>query len=318
MTPATRSSASGRTARAGSPGSPRTCSVPRRAPDSAPAAAGSSRAGAEAVGNAMPRSDRDRQDDEERRAEERRERLERVPGAGLPAATMTTTARAIARTRDHDLGHGQQRTGREARPEEVEQHRPDGDADQEDREDHREHVGRVAGPRGEQPGPGHLVAERCQARDEREPEGEAAGGRAPRVAARRASRAGDASWSGAASRRVARRGRRAGARARAAARQRERHESGDQRASRPDPQRPGQAEQLDQDEPRGQRPDDRADRVRRVEAAERPAERRSPARGGGSGSGTWRPSGSWPARGPGRRSTSRTSASSPGEASRVG
>ena len=54
--------------------------------------------------------------------------------------------------------------------------------------------------------------------------------------------------------------------------QEHRRESGDPGARRPDHERPGQAEQLDEDEARGQRPQDCADRVRGVQPPEGEAE----------------------------------------------
>ena len=49
-------------------------------------------------------------------------------------------------------------------------------------------------------------------------------------------------------------------------------EAGDARARRPDHERPGQAEQLDEHEAGSQRPKDRADRIRGVEPPEGEAE----------------------------------------------
>ena len=62
--------------------------------------------------------------------------------------------------------------------------------------------------------------------------------------------------------------------ARVGSSQPERDETGDPGAQRPDPERAAQPEQLDEDEPREQRADDRAHRVGRVQAAERLAEGR--------------------------------------------
>ena len=172
--------------------------------------------------------------------------------------------------------------------------------DQEDREDHREHVGRVAGARGEQARPGHLVAERRQAGDEGDHEGEPRSRHesgADAVAAR------CAGWRGV---RFGRRrgvGRRGRSRPPSPPPPRASHSAatpGDRGAAGPDRERPGQAEQLDQDEARGQRPDDRPDRVRGIQPAERPAQRARPGEMAGQAREAWRPSGSSPAPGPGR------------------
>ena len=52
----------------------------------------------------------------------------------------------------------------------------------------------------------------------------------------------------------------------------QRDEPGDRRAGRADDQRPGQPEQLDEDDPGGERAEDRPERVRRVEPTERARE----------------------------------------------
>ena len=80
---------------------------------------------------------------------------------------------------------------------------------------------------------------------------------------------------------------------------------------------PRQAEQFDEDEARGERPDDRPDRVRRVEPAERLAQVARSSSGAGSASAASRPSGSWPARARGRASPRRTTARSCGRPSRA-
>ena len=171
--------------------------------------------------------------------------------------------------RDQDLGHGQEpHRVADPRTDEVEQQRADGEADQEDAQDHREDVGRVAGARGQQPGPQDLVAERGQARHERDRQGERPA-RPPIGAGRtrrhRASASGpgiaDGSGGPPAGCGAERRG------------QDECHDPGERRARRPDPQRAarGRAARSGPAPPPNV-PDDRADRVRRVQPPERLAQ----------------------------------------------
>ena len=96
------------------------------------------------------------------------------PASGRAAATRTRT-RPSERERSGDDLAGREQPERipDPRPQDCEEHRPERDPDEERREDRREHVGRVARPRGEQPGPRHLVAERGQAGDEGDGQGKA-------------------------------------------------------------------------------------------------------------------------------------------------
>ena len=96
------------------------------------------------------------------------------PGVGTCGATRTRTRPASASAAAIDLAGGEEPERiAEPGPEDREEHGPEGDPDEEGGQDGREDVGRVAGPRGEEPRPGHLVAERGQARDEGDGEGEA-------------------------------------------------------------------------------------------------------------------------------------------------
>ena len=204
--------------------------------------------------------------------------VERLAGVERLGRDETTRARAATSAADDDLAQrpaaaiGSPSRGRMTSKSRAPIASPTRNIARIDRED----VGRVAGPRGQQPRPRDLVAERRQARDE--------GDRRARARGRGASpaRTGLARCVAAATRRrstVGGRRRPIGARRRrrspaAAAREPERREPGDGRAAGADGQRAGQPEQLDEDEAGDQRPDDRPDRVRRVQPAERPAQAR--------------------------------------------
>ena len=142
--------------------------VASRPPDPSPAWAASSASSADEAGNATPSAivtgRTTRTDDPTRamsvsmrlagRRDVRRDEDER-------RAPTSASAAAI------DLAGGEEpERVAEPGPEDREEHGPQGDPDQEGGQDGREHVGRVAGPRGEQPRPGHLVAERGETRDE--------------------------------------------------------------------------------------------------------------------------------------------------------
>ena len=142
--------------------------------------------------------------------------------------------------------------------------RADRDADQEHPEDQREDVRRVAGARRQQARPEDLVAERGQAGDEGEQQGERRAAPVGRRGRRRSARGGSRHAADGASS-VPRAGLRlASSRA---------HDARDRRARRADHERAASARRLDQDEARGERPDDRPERVRRVEPPERLADR---------------------------------------------
>ena len=144
-------------------------------------------------------------------------------------------------------------------PDEIEDDRAKGDPDQEDPQDHREHVRGVARARREQARPGDLVPKRRHARDEGDEE------RQPR-AVRHARPSGRTE-----------RARRIGPIGEGSPCRRARSTATSPAmpgARGPDHERPGQAEQLDEHEARGQRPEDCADRVRRVEPPEGEAEMR--------------------------------------------
>ena len=147
-------------------------------PDSEPAWRASSDSSADDAGKAQAEHDGHRQDDEDR-----------------PSRSATAGSRAGARCEglgsdddrdeaDHDESGDQDLRERQKadrvgdpRADEVEEQRPDREADEEDPEDDREHVRRVARPRGQQPRPQHLVAERRQAGDEGDRQGERPVGR---------------------------------------------------------------------------------------------------------------------------------------------
>ena len=177
-------------------------------------------------------------------------------GAARTAAPMTTKtvvtswATAISSV-----------VGPDARAEPAHERGADRDADQEQHEDDREHVGGAPGAGAEEAVPGDLEAQRREARHEGERQREASrvGGRRGRAPASRRVAA--------ASRRRRRGlgGHRRGSRAPV---QHQRDRAGRPGADRPDHQRPGQPEQLDQHEARERRADDRADRVGRVQPLE--------------------------------------------------
>ena len=130
-------------------------------------------------GEAHAHHERRREDDEEDRAEDRPEGLERLRRVELAGLADDEDE---ARDRDHgddDLGdREEQDRPRDPRPDDRVGRRAEHEPDQEDREDRAEDVGRVAGPRRQQPGPEGLVAEGRQAGDERDEQGQL-GARAP-------------------------------------------------------------------------------------------------------------------------------------------
>ena len=168
-------------------------------------------------------------------------------------------------SRDDDLAEGQQVDRPNPGPVDVEGHRTEGQANQEDRQDRREHVGRITGSGSEQADPQDLVAERGQAghvgHDQGQPDARS------RPADRRECHSG------------ARLGQRARRRLSCVGGQRgptmiqdQGRDPGDRRAGGADEERAGQAQQLDQDEAGGDRPDDRPERVGGIQPPERRAQ----------------------------------------------
>ena len=145
----------------------------RSAPDSLPASERSSRSSADAVGKAMPSTivtgrttmiaDRAR----------RRQGLQRLARVQRLRDDEDTHQAQDGQHRDEQLAQGEDADRVAPTPaDEVVDEGADGQAGQERGEDDREHVRRVAGPRGEQTGPRDLVAERGDARDEGDGQGE--------------------------------------------------------------------------------------------------------------------------------------------------
>ena len=190
-------------------------------------------------------------------------------GRGPRAGPTTPTSPTHDQHRDQDLGHGEEPDRvADPRPDEVEHQRPEGEADQEDRRGYREDVRRVAGPRGQQPGPQHLVAERRQAGDEGDRQGEAPSDRAPArpsdARRRRVVRRHGLTATGAERRRLG---------AASVSRAAERH---DARRWPSTPRRPAarrvRPNSSIRTRPAASVPEDRADRVRRVQPPERLAQ----------------------------------------------
>ena len=253
-------------------------------PDSRPACRASSASSADAAGKLRPIDDGHRQDHQEHRAGQR-------PGASRAAGSVSRVLRAHDARRRARAGRAprpaiwataRSRTGsRDARSDEVEQQGAEREADEEDREDDREHVRRVAGPRREQPRPQHLVAERGQAGDEGDGQGQGRPGRRGRSSTLASAGAGSrhgSTGSGAASR------------AAPSARASRATTPGDRRArARRCTARRVRPSSSISTRPGGERAEDRADRVRRVQAPERLAQVRVRRSGGGSASAASRP-----------------------------
>ena len=121
-----------------------------------------------------PECDRHGQHDEERRPEQRPEGLDRLARRrGTWPRRGRSTSPAIASAPAMTWLAASSRTGSpDPRAQDREEDRAQRDPDEEGRQDRREDVGRVARPRGEQPRPGDLVAERRQAGDEGDGQGE--------------------------------------------------------------------------------------------------------------------------------------------------
>ncbi len=121
--------------------------------------------------------DRRRQDDDRRRPGEVAQRLGEL--RRQPVDERVRRRREDDGADRHEGGGQHLRDGDQADdradawPDQAEQDRASRDADQEQDQDDREHVGRAAGPGAEEPVPDHLVAERGQARHERQAQREA-------------------------------------------------------------------------------------------------------------------------------------------------
>ena len=201
-----------------------------------------------------------------------------LPPLSGDGGDASTSAPRATNTAVSDLRPGDQEDRRaDAAPEEAEQHGANGDAGEERHEDDREHVGGAAGPGADEAVPDDLVAERRQARDEREQEREPppGGDGVDRVsvrshdsccaadgAARGAARLGDSGRRSTSAGEPARRSSSSATTPAVA------------EHSRADEQRAREAQQLDEDEARDRRPEDRPERVRGVQ----PLERAAPAR----------------------------------------
>ena len=256
-------------------------------PDSPPAVPASSRSRIGRGREGDPQHDGHGQHDEQRRPEQRLQGLDGLPGIeGLGTADDEHQPQQH-QAADHHLAQGQQpERVPEPRADQAEDQGADGDPGEEGRQDHREDIRRVAGPGCQEARPGDLVGERREPRDERDGERQPRPRHEPgpdeaRAVVRRArvlvgSRASDASVADAAL--VA-----------AVARQPDGRDAGDGGAGRPHRERPGQAEELDQDQARGQRPDDGPDACWPHRAARTPGSARWSGRDSGSGSGRSRP-----------------------------
>ena len=141
--------------------------TPSRAPELVPRAFGSvgEEGGRSREGD--PEDDRDGEDDEDHCPDQRGDGVER-PARDKGVRVVEQPQQRRERKRgDRQLCSGQEpQWVADPRPNQVEDDGPEGDPDQEDPEDHREHVGRVPGAGGQQSGPRDLVTKRRHARDE--------------------------------------------------------------------------------------------------------------------------------------------------------
>ena len=145
--------------------------TPSRAPELVPARSAPSGSRADAAGNAIPRTTVTGRTTTITGPDQRGDGVERpARDEGVRVVEQPQERRECKRG-DRQLCPGQepQRVA-DPRPDQVEDDGAEGDPDQEHPEDHREHVGRVAGAGRQQAGPGDLVAQRRHARDERDQE----------------------------------------------------------------------------------------------------------------------------------------------------